>query len=87
MSTPSPEAVIARGYLDSELSQYHAFKQPDYPTSESHLVWMLKQITMEYMPRTKANRWLGFIQGVLTVKGYINVQDERSRTRPIFSGE
>ncbi|AUG85261.1 hypothetical protein DIREPILLOW8_61 [Vibrio phage Direpillow8] len=88
MRNPSPEAVIAKSYLDNKyLCTYHPFEQPEYPLSESHLVWMLEQITMEYMPRTKANRWLGYVQGVMVAKGFINVQDERNRTRPVFKGD
>lgn len=32
----------------------------------------------------KANRWLGFVQGVLTVAGLLSVEDERNYTRPLF---
>ena len=36
---------------------------------------------------TKKHRWLGNIQGIMTVKGYINVLEERELTRNIFKGE
>jgi hypothetical protein len=32
----------------------------------------------------KANRWLGFVQGILTVGGLIDVDSERDYTRPLF---
>lgn len=32
----------------------------------------------------KANRWLGFVQGVLTVADLIQVDSERDFTRPLF---
>lgn len=84
----SPEAEVANGYLGNKyLCTYRPCEQPEFPLSEPHLVWMLEQITMEYMSRTKANRWLGYVQGVMVAKGFINVQDERNRTRHIFNGD
>ena len=38
---------------------------------------------MDY-PFDKLNRWLGFIQGVLTMNSIITVADEREFTRPIL---
>lgn len=32
----------------------------------------------------KANRWLGFVQGVLTAAGLLDVEVERDHTRPLF---
>ncbi|WP_127275177.1 hypothetical protein [Mesorhizobium sp. M8A.F.Ca.ET.021.01.1.1] len=36
------------------------------------------------MPICKANRWLGYIQGVLIERGLLTVQEERDATRPYF---
>lgn len=48
-----------------------------------HLLWMLDQIeTMENYG--KANRWLGFVQGVMIREGYTTVQKERDFTRGKF---
>jgi hypothetical protein len=55
-------------------------------TSLHHLRWMLWMLRGD-MESGKANRWLGFIQGVLTVEGYINVSEERDFTRPFFQKE
>lgn len=35
-------------------------------------------------PTDKLHRWLGFIQGVLSVVGIINVDEERDFTRPLL---
>lgn len=36
------------------------------------------------MPICKANRWLGYIQGVLIERGHLTVEEERDATRPLF---
>lgn len=36
------------------------------------------------MPIEKANRWLGYIQGVLISRGITTVEEERDWTRPLF---
>lgn len=61
---------------------------PDCPdkTSESHLTWMLTEICSASVTGSKAQRWLGFVQGIMVSRGYITVDGERDRTRPIFTG-
>lgn len=39
---------------------------------------------LEGFTEDKANRWLGFVQGVLTVAALIQVDTERDYTRPLF---
>ena len=57
-------------------------------TNDIHLLWMLNQLlTNTKQSDTKKHRWLGYIQGIMTVKGYINVLEERELTRNIFKGE
>ena len=36
------------------------------------------------MTEDKISRWLGFVQGVMTVYGWITVEEERENTRPLF---
>jgi len=36
------------------------------------------------MPIMKANRWFGYIQGVLIERGFTTVEIERNLTRPLF---
>lgn len=42
------------------------------------------QAHVEEFIEDKANRWLGFVQGILTVAGLLSVEDERNYTRPLF---
>ena len=57
-------------------------------TNDIHLLWMLHELTNNTeQSETKKHRWLGYIQGIMTVKGYINVLEERELTRNIFKGE
>ncbi len=58
-------------------------------TGASHLLWMLREIQHDWngMSETKRHRWLGYVQGVMVMKGLITVEDERIRTRPMFNGD
>lgn len=61
---------------------------PDKPTEDKHLTWMLKSIlNVDNMSVTKKHRWLGYVQGIMVLKGYITVADEREFTRPLFNGD
>lgn len=54
-------------------------------TTDGHLLGMIDTITNVEMPIDKIARWTGFIQGVLAARGVISVDEERERTRPIFT--
>ncbi len=56
------------------------------PTSLGHLRWMINECIneLETYPIDKISRWIGFVQGVLTVKGILSTEGERNRTRPFF---
>jgi hypothetical protein len=56
------------------------------PTSFTNLKWMVTTCLadLEVMPVDKTNRWIGFVQGVLAVRGVLDVNEERNRTRPFF---
>jgi len=36
------------------------------------------------MTEDKISRWLGYVQGIMTVYGWITVEEERETTRPLF---
>lgn len=56
-------------------------------TNDIHLLWMLHELTNNTeQSETKKHRWLGYIQGIMTIKGYINVLEERELTRNILNG-
>lgn len=54
--------------------------------SSENLLWMLNELKIHILdwPTDKISRWIGFIQGVGAVKGWLDVNDERNRTRPFF---
>lgn len=55
--------------------------------SNKNLLWMCERIINDDMPDDKLSRWIGFIQGVMAVKGYISVDEERYFSRPLFHEE
>lgn len=60
-------------------------KKGQKEVSAENLGWMAKEIAAHpEWPIDKASRWLGFIQGVLAVLGFLSVKKERDRTRPLF---
>ena len=62
-------------------------QKPGDETNPIHLIWMLQQIKDDSeMSQTKRHRWLGYIQGVLVMRGVFSVEEEREYTRPIFNG-
>lgn len=52
-------------------------------TSFAHLRWMLVEIP-NLTDIGKANRWLGYVQGILIANGLTTVEVERNFTRPYF---
>ena len=61
------------------------------PTSLEHVLWMCEECEPQVrddgmgMSVDKYSRWLGFIQGVIIMRGMTTVQAERDRTRPWFN--
>jgi len=62
----------------------------NYPTkpnelSQSYLIWMCQEIMDNYEEWSdhKSNRWIGYIQGVLTALQVISVNEHRDITRII----
>lgn len=54
-----------------------------------HLRWMIKRMLgSEWTSdEIKQNRWLGYIQGVLSVTGVYGILDLRDHTRPLYNLE
>lgn len=60
-------------------------ENPPHRTSLRNLEFLLERILAdEEMPEDKANRWIGFVQGVLAARGILNVDAERNATRQVF---
>lgn len=72
------ESYMASGGIDPMVN--------DPRLSLANLLWMCQAGILEagHMPEDKASRWLGFVQGCLAMRGMIDVDVERSVTRPLF---
>ena len=80
--------MIHKDITDRYLSMIDEEHESSYQTQEyttfSHLKWMLNEIASGEMDDGKANRWLGFVQGVLVMRNLTTVDEERNFTRPYF---
>lgn len=67
--------------------EFFKYEPRDDKTSDKHLLWMTYEIKFNHKQSlTKKHRWLGYIQGVMVMKGYIDVDGERDGTRDILNG-
>lgn len=81
----SPEQHLAKSIL-ATLDIILPDAQPNPETSHvsvSYLKWMAYQVRDGGFDKEKANRWIGFIQGVLVARNLTTVEHERERTRRI----
>jgi hypothetical protein len=55
-------------------------------TGFDNLRWMCRTALehIEEYPIDKTSRWLGFVQGILVIRGFTSVQAERDFSRPLF---
>lgn len=55
-------------------------------TGSLHLAWMCRHAAANLgsWPVDKASRWLGYVQGVMAVRGLLSVSAERDFSRPLF---
>jgi len=68
----------------------HKFSDLQVNQQICHCLWMMEEM-LRIDKKEKSNvaidkvaRWIGFVQGVLIVHGFTEIQDERERTRPWF---
>lgn len=83
----APIRVALAETLDGLVLMIPATTEPtDARTSWQNLRWMATQALdhVNLWPVDKTSRWIGFIQGVLATRGYLDVDAERDRTRPLF---
>ncbi|WP_176089124.1 AAA family ATPase [Achromobacter anxifer] len=72
---------------DALLASHGATPTPsEVGTDDNHLRWMCETAiaNIHGWPVDKVSRWLGFIQGVLTVSGRLTTASEREFSRPLF---
>lgn len=61
-----------------------ACRVPDDPTQAAHLSWMLAT-SISFIREgkvEKANRWLGYVQGVIAAKGYATLDELKRANMP-----
>lgn len=63
---------------------FDAMRDTDYPTSIWHLSWMLVQACLFYAEQRqeKANRWLGYVQGVMSALEYASLEELKIANKP-----
>ena len=73
--------------LPCQLSNYDNLHDPDFIQLE-HIRWMCQkaQWFCDNGEEGKANRWLGFIQGVLYANGEMTISEQRDHNRSDWSG-
>jgi len=59
---------------------------PDPLAGADNLRWMCRTAleNIDTYPVDKLSRWLGYVQGVLTMRGAVTVNGERNFSRPLF---
>lgn len=74
------------GLINGQLTPDDLTPGPD-KTELEHIKGMIEVLRNdETQSITKKHRWLGFIQGVLIMRGLTTVDIERNYTRDIFNG-
>lgn len=71
------QAYLAATMMDHRYFRPHTINVCKAPSRSSieHLRWMVEQMADKNMPLDKANRWLGYIQGVAVDKGLCDPLD------------
>ena len=81
---PIPEMLIQ--HLRTVINEgRYMFPKSSGEHSPGHLEYMLDKIEGNTMSGGKNNRWIGYIQGVVTMVGASSVADERVITASAFN--
>lgn len=89
---PDQSSPVARASVtlferyEALLAQAADFESAPDGCSRAHLIWMCATAAVQAAtwPDDKTSRWLGFVQGVMTVHGLLTVAGERDFSRPLF---
>lgn len=90
------DVKLVEGELKKLFARYRDILKTDDSSSRGvvpectdipHLIKMCDYVLVNIstMDLMKVNRWLGYIQGVMSSIGLISVKEEREFTRPIFN--
>lgn len=92
MTLPAEGSAVSRASV-ALFDRYLAILRvaPDFGAvpegcTRDHLTWMCETARAQApgWPDDKTSRWLGFVQGVMTVQGLLTVAAERDFSRPLF---
>lgn len=84
-------AIQYAGFLKERLWEHRSkdTEPPESNISVRHLIWMCEQVISRtgYVPKemsvTKVHRWIGYIQGVMTARGFTTVEKERTEYKEL----
>ena len=83
LTVSGASAILFRRYL--AILRDTSFDDNPPCTGSVHLTWMCDTALSETeWTDDKISRWLGFIQGVMIMRGLLNVEEERDFSRPLF---
>ncbi|MCY9861397.1 hypothetical protein OTK49_02550 [Vibrio coralliirubri] len=77
---------ITEGYLVEADEMHGSIEFSVDDDSLPNLYAILRHVHGSLLTDMTANFWIGYVQGCMVVKGMLNVNEERERTRSIFNG-
>jgi hypothetical protein len=72
---------ICELYKNSIDDFFHDSYLPETYKHVGYMLWQIPQFIKEGR-KEKANRWLGFVQGVLWTKGFYTIEEMKEHNRP-----
>lgn len=78
---------VLKQYLNPETGIHLMPEYSQRILNKFNIEVLLKDITEDKWHHADANRIFGIVQGILCCVGYMNVEEERNRTRHLFNGE
>lgn len=79
--------IVVEQYLDDEKGIDILPKHSQIILEKFHIRFLINMIQKNEWHQDDANRILGIVQGILCCVDYIDVEEERNRTRALFNGE
>lgn len=77
-------ALATRELLEKSVGKSIRAKRSEHATAAEHLAWMLNSCTLFYFEGKpqKANRWLGYVQGVMAALSYATLEELKRANMP-----
>lgn len=70
--------------IDADTPRPEPKRRPDDPVQPEHCLWMLDEANQFYIAGKieKANRWLGYVQGVVAARGWATLDELKRANMP-----